>query len=168
VGETSELIQRVLSSKPDLSTQWNLERSDLSSAVTAYTLCGSLSRVLKATNVRVKLAYFSKCLTSRLSRSISLPAPIAAGLLHRQKLFFCANLNEVITKCLDTYCNIKKMYVSTTVFITQGNYVGYIFRLLNSHIQAYSLQVKSQDATHTLGSQCVYIRGILKKFKEFH
>jgi len=37
------------------------------------------------------------------------------------------------------------VYVSTTVFITQGNYIGYIFRLLNSHLQAYSLQVKSQN-----------------------
>jgi len=47
-------------------------------------------------------------------------------------------------------------------FITQSNYIGYMFRLLNSHLQAYSLQVKSQDAVHTLGSQCVYISGILK------
>ena len=54
------------------------------------------------------------------------------------------------------------MYVSITVFITQSNYVGYMFRLLNSHLQAYSLQVKSQDAVHTLGSQCVYIGGLLK------
>ena len=28
--------------------------------------------------------------------------------------------NEDITKCLDTYCNTN-LYVSTTVFITQGN-----------------------------------------------
>jgi len=49
------------------------------------------------------------------------------------------------------------VYVSATVFIAQGNYVGYMFRLLNSHLQAYSLQVKSQDAVNTLGSQCVYI-----------
>jgi len=53
-------------------------------------------------------------------------------------------------------------YVSTTVFITQGSYIGYMFRLLSSHLQAYSLQVKSQDAVHTLGSQCVYISEILK------
>jgi len=37
-----------------------------------------------------------------------------------------------------------------------------MFRLLNSHLQAYSLQVKSQDVVHTLGSQCVYISAILK------
>jgi len=49
------------------------------------------------------------------------------------------------------------MYISTTVFITQCNYIGYMFRLMNSHLQAYSLQVKSQDAVHTSGSQCVYI-----------
>jgi len=54
------------------------------------------------------------------------------------------------------------VYVHTTVFITQGNYIGYIFRLLNSHLQAYSLQVTSQDAVHTLRFQCVYIIEILK------
>jgi len=48
------------------------------------------------------------------------------------------------------------LYVTTTVFITQGNYVGYMFRLLNSHLQAYSLQVKAQDSVHTLGSQCLH------------
>ena len=37
-----------------------------------------------------------------------------------------------------------------------------MFRLLNSHLQAYSLQVKSQDAVHTLASQCAYISEILK------
>ena len=52
---------------------------------------------------------------------------------------------------------ILMVYISTAVFITQDNYIGYMFRLLNSHLQAYSLQVKSQDAVDTLGSQCVYI-----------
>ena len=41
------------------------------------------------------------------------------------------------------------VYVSTLFLITQGNYVGYMFRLLNSHLQAYSFTVKSQDAVHT-------------------
>jgi len=45
---------------------------------------------------------------------------------------------------------ILTVQVSTTVFITQGNYVGYMFRLLNSHLQVYYLHVKSQDAVHTL------------------
>jgi len=54
------------------------------------------------------------------------------------------------------------VYLSTTVFIMQGNYVGYMFRLLYSHLQAYSLQFKSQDTVHTLGSQCVYITEMLK------
>jgi len=54
------------------------------------------------------------------------------------------------------------VYVSTTVCVTQGNYVGYMFRLLNRHLQAFSLQVKSQAAVHTLGSQCVYISEVLK------
>jgi len=49
------------------------------------------------------------------------------------------------------------VYVSIIVFITQSNYIGYTFRLLNSHLQAYSIQVNSQDAVHTSGSQCVYI-----------
>jgi len=39
---------------------------------------------------------------------------------------------------------------------------GYMFGLLNSHLKAYSLQVKSQDAVHTLGFQCVYVSEILK------
>jgi len=37
-----------------------------------------------------------------------------------------------------------------------------MFRLLNSHLQAYSLQVTSQDAVHSLESQCVYISELLK------
>jgi len=70
--------------------------------------------------------------------------------------------------CLDTCCEINMnymkliLYVGTPVFITQVNLVGYMFRLLNSHLQAFSLQVKSQAAVHTLGSQCVYINDILK------
>jgi len=47
------------------------------------------------------------------------------------------------------------LYVSITVFITLSNYIGCMFRLLSSHLQAYSLQGKSKDAVHTLGSQCV-------------
>jgi len=39
-----------------------------------------------------------------------------------------------------------------------------MFRLLNSNLQAYSLQVKSQDAVHTLGSHCVYISEIFKPY----
>ena len=54
------------------------------------------------------------------------------------------------------------VHISTTVFITQGNYIGYMFRLLNSYLHAYSLQVKSQDAVHKLGSHSVYISEILK------
>ena len=37
-----------------------------------------------------------------------------------------------------------------------------MFRLMNSHLQAYYLQVKSQDAVNTLGSQCVYSSEIFK------
>jgi len=39
-----------------------------------------------------------------------------------------------------------------------------MFRLINSHLQAYSLQVKSQNAVHTLRSQCVYISEIFKPY----
>jgi len=66
------------------------------------------------------------------------------------------------SRCALVRIVILIVYVSTTVFITQGNYMGYIFRLLNSHLQAYSLHVKSKDAVHTLGSQYVYISEILK------
>jgi hypothetical protein len=74
-------------------------------------------------------------------------------MFHDAYPFHCNNYNIIA---------ILILYVSTTVFITQGNYVGYMFRLLNSDFQAYSLQVKSQDAVHTLGSQCVYTSEILK------
>jgi len=39
-----------------------------------------------------------------------------------------------------------------------------MFRLINSHLQAYSLQVKSQDAVHALESHCVYISEIFKPY----
>jgi len=39
-----------------------------------------------------------------------------------------------------------------------------MFRLINSHLQAYSLQVKSQDAVHTLGSHFVYVSEIFKPY----
>ena len=39
-----------------------------------------------------------------------------------------------------------------------------MFRLINSHLQAHSLQVKSQDAVRTLGSQCVYISEIINPY----
>ena len=39
-----------------------------------------------------------------------------------------------------------------------------ICRLINSHLQAYSLQAKSQVVVHTLGSQCVYISEIFKPY----
>jgi len=39
-----------------------------------------------------------------------------------------------------------------------------MFRLINSHLQAYSLHVKSQDAVYTLGSQYVYISEIFKPY----
>jgi len=54
---------------------------------------------------------------------------------------------------------ILKVYVSTTVLLQR-----YLHRLhvTTIDLQAHSLQVKSQDAVHKLGSQCVYISEILK------
>ena len=49
-------------------------------------------------------------------------------------------LNGNITFCLDAYC-VHVVYVSTTVFIAEGNYISYIFRLLNSHLQENFLHV---------------------------
>ena len=43
-------------------------------------------------------------------------------------------------------------------FITQGNYTGYMFRLLISHFRPI-LSIESQDVMHTLGSHRVYIHG---------
>ena len=63
--------------------------------------------------------------------------------------------------CLDTYYDINSIRQHNCL-ITQGNYIGYMFRILFSHLQAYSLQVKSHDAVHTLGSRCVYISEIFK------
>ena len=39
-----------------------------------------------------------------------------------------------------------------------------MFRLINGHLQAYSLQVKSQHAVHALGSKCVYSSEIFKPY----
>jgi len=39
-----------------------------------------------------------------------------------------------------------------------------MFRLINSHLQAYSLRVKSQYAVHALGFQCVCISEIFKPY----
>jgi len=39
-----------------------------------------------------------------------------------------------------------------------------MLRLINSHLQVRSLQVKSQDTVHTLRSQYVYISEIFKPY----
>jgi len=79
--------------------------------------------------------------------------------MDRQTNSDCCSVGHELTGCN------TNLYVSTDVFITQGNYIGYMFRLLNSHLQAHSIQVKSQDAVHTLGSQCAYIS---EMFKPYH
>ena len=53
----------------------------------------------------------------------------------------CISFKLTVELLLRSCIVILIMYVSTTVFITQGNYIGYMFRLLNIHLQAYSLQV---------------------------
>jgi len=45
------------------------------------------------------------------------------------------------SRCAWIRIMILIVYVSTTVFITQGNYIGYMFRLLNNHLHACSLQL---------------------------
>ena len=40
-----------------------------------------------------------------------------------------------------------------------------MFRLMSRHLQNCSLQVKSQDAVHTLGFQCVFISEIFKPYR---
>ena len=39
-----------------------------------------------------------------------------------------------------------------------------MFRLINSHFQVHSLQIKSQDAVHTLVSHCVHTSEIFKPY----
>ena len=51
-------------------------------------------------------------------------------------------------------------------FITEGNYIGYMFRLEICHLQDYFLSFDSKGATHTLGFHRVYIHGI-HKIKSF-
>jgi len=51
--------------------------------------------------------------------------------------------NWTVLMQLKNYYNINILRHKNFFFITQGNYVGYMFRLLNSHLQAYSLQVRS-------------------------
>jgi len=64
------------------------------------------------------------------------------------------------------------VYVSTTVLITQVNYVGYTFRLLNSHLQACSLQLSHRMlCTHwdpnVVFSSAKYLSQIMIWLKDF-
>ena len=97
-------------------------------------------------------------------------------------------LNEGITMLLDTYYDNNSVRQHNCFYYTRY-YIDYLFRLLNSHLQDYFLQLshkilcthwdpsvftsvkylsqimiwlKSQDSVHTLGSQYVYISEILK------
>jgi len=59
------------------------------------------------------------------------------------------DLNGGITMCFDTYYDINSVRQHNCFIITQGNYIGYMFRLCNSHLQAYSLQVVTGCCAHT-------------------
>jgi len=63
----------------EMHGQQNIKKK--SSTVIAYALCGPLSCLLNATNARVKLAYFSKCLRSCLSLNLSISFPVVQRLL---------------------------------------------------------------------------------------
>ena len=106
---------------------------------------------------RMRLAYpISKATDTRAECLVPIAIPPQLWLSERVSTFRYT--------CFASFVRIMilVLYVSRTVFITQGNYMGYMSRLLNSHLQAYSLQVESQDAVHTLGSHCVYSSEVLK------
>ena len=99
------------------------------------------------------------------------PIQFAFRFLISCRIFLCSltlsNTSSFLTRSVQLifsillhHCNTN-LYVSTTVFITQG--VGYMFRLINSHLQAYLYRL-SQDAVHTFRSQCVYISEIFKPY----
>ena len=62
----------------------------------------------------------------------------------RDLVFPSACLTHYVNRCVMgkiITIMILIVYFSTTVFITQRNYIRYMFRLLNSHLQAYTLQL---------------------------
>jgi len=72
--------------------------------------------ILRNETQKILIVYYKSCTTNltrhdlmQIYKHIKLRFPTGLRLL-----------NEDITKCLDTYCNTS-LYVSTTVFITQGN-----------------------------------------------
>ena len=67
---------------------------------------------------------------------------------------FLTEISRCAHKRITTLHNARRH----NYFITQGNYIGYMFRLLFSHLQD-CLSFESQDAMHTLGSHLVYIHG---------
>jgi len=60
---------------------------------------------------------------------------------------------------LESYYDINSVGQHSCFFITQVNYIGYMFRLLNSHLQTYSFTHRDPSvftSVNTLGSQCVH------------
>ena len=60
------------------------------------------------------------CIMPSVERRMSQNVPFFDRTLGGGGVVFSNSLSEDFTKCLDTYCNTN-LYVSTTVFITQGN-----------------------------------------------
>ena len=60
------------------------------------------------------------------------------------------------SRCAWIRIMILILCVSTTVFIAQGNYIGYMFRLFNSHLQAYSLQLSHRFRSHIGIPACLH------------
>ena len=109
------------------SIMWTLERLLwVSSGVSFWTL-----RKHPVLTTEADKDFFFKCfLTNTFQWTTNSTNTRTMILRTISKFFKCQNnfqwrnftpsLNEDITKFLDTYCNIN-LYVSTTVFITQGN-----------------------------------------------
>ena len=118
----------------------------LSPVLGMMILCGLLSRQIVG---KVCTCCPSLCSIFLLHNILFVTPGLVLPLFHFQfKILLLLLLLSSSLSTTKTYYDIITIlivYVCTTVFITQGNYIGYMFRLLNNHLQAYSLQVKSQD-----------------------
>ena len=58
--------------------------------------------------------------------------------------FVCISFQLTVELLRRSCIVILIVYVNTTVFITQGNYIGYMFRLFNSHLQAHFYRLSNR------------------------